>query len=378
MGENSKQVRWLKSQGLAGFPKDAANIDFENGIIRDVIMVQEGPAKGHGVNLEAEFIDHITEYDIKHFSSRGLKARFGHPGASSETMGTQLGYFKNFRKRKNEQGKMEEYADLHLLEAADESPTHKGMRNWVLKMAKDNPDFIMSSIVFRGENYYQRTPDGSKHILEWDRNHYDWANYKAEYGNIYIDFSEHFYTDLVEAGAATETLYSNRINPHLFVSQADQFLEDHPDIKAFITSNPDKVVAFMGSIGVHLYQSPKPVNKMTFNLLDWLSGKQTDGQFDTTEALSVMRTELEAVKADITQLRKDKDEAIAAAVKLEEENKALNSAVAELEKNLAAAQQKITELEKEPADKHTGGDTQFGTGEKKMPVWEAFKKANGL
>jgi hypothetical protein len=377
MGEKSQQVRWFKSQGLAGIPKDAADIDFENGVIRNVIMVQEGPAKGHGVNLEAEFIDAITEYDQKHFSERGLKARFGHPGASSETMGTQLGYFKNFRKRKNDQGKMEEYADLHLLEAADESPTHKGMRSWVLKMAQDNPDFIMSSIVFRGGDYYQRSSTGEKHILHYDWED-GWLNYKEEYGDIFIEFGEHYYTDLVEAGAATDTLYSNKVNPHLFVAQADQFLEDHPDLKNFIVSNPDKVIAFLGSIGVPLSHKTKPVNKMAFNLMDWLLGKQPDNAINTEEALSVVRTELTALKDDINQLRKEKEDAIGQAVKFEEENFSLNSAVAELESKLSAAQAKITELEKQPADTHTGAHTALGGGESRMPVWEAFKKANGL
>lgn len=384
MGENANQVRWFKSQGLAGLPKDAADIDFENGVIHNVIMVQEGPAKGHGVHLEAEFIDDITDHDNKHFSKSGLKARFGHPSASSETMGTQLGYFKNFRKRKNNQGKMEEIADLHLLEAADESPTHQGMRNWVLKMAQESPDFIMCSIVFKPGRYYQKFKNGDKrYIYEYQKDESGinrWVSDDPTLGKIFVEFGdkgEHYYTDLVEAGAATDTLYSNKVNPHLFVAQADQFLEDHPDLKNFIVSNPDKVIAFMGSLGVQFTHS-KPVNKMAFNLMDWLLGKQPDNAINTEEALSVVRTELTALKDDINQLRKEKDDAISQVVKFEEENKALNSAVAELESKLSVAQAKITELEQQPADTHTGAHTSAGGGESRMPVWEAFKKANGL
>jgi len=39
------------------------DIDAESGIIRNVVMCQEGEAKGHGVHLEGEFIEALAKYD---------------------------------------------------------------------------------------------------------------------------------------------------------------------------------------------------------------------------------------------------------------------------------------------------------------------------
>jgi hypothetical protein len=356
--ENLHNTRWLRSRPTqGGFTAD--KIDAEAGIIRDVVMVQEGPAKGHGVHLESEFIDSIVEYDQKVFSNRGLKARFGHPSASSETMGTQLGIFKNFRKR-TENGLSESIADLHLLEAANESPTHPGMRNWVLKMAQENPEFIMSSIVFEASGYYQRNPNGEKHPLELnhDFDGGDFTNFREEYGNIFVEFHQHLYTDLVEAGAATESLFSNQVNPHLFVAQADQFLYDHPELKKFIQSNPDKVTAFFGSLGIQLTGSaiePKPKPKtMAFNLFTWLSG-ETPAE---AEDIETIRTELTTAQTSVMELKAEKLTAENRVAELKQGNDALQSALGEMETQLSKATERIAELEAKPAALHTGGPTE--------------------
>ena len=343
--ENLHNTRWLRSRPTqGGFTSD--KIDAEAGIIRDVVMVQEGEAKGHEVHLDAEFIDDIVAYDNHNFSKTGLKGRFGHPGASSETMGTQLGIFRNFRKREQD-GKAQAIADLHLLESSELSPSHPGMKSWVLKMAEEQPDFMMSSIVFRGDGYYQRDPEGKKHKLRIEYSESEgryFKGYKEEYGNIYISMGEHFYTDLVEAGAATENLFSNQANPHLFVAQADQFLYDHPELKKFIQANPDKVTAFFGSLGIQLTGSaiePKPKPKtMAFNLFTWLSGETPAA----AEDIETIRTELTNAQTSVMELKQGND--------------ALQSALGEVETQLAKATERIAELEAKPAALHTGGPTE--------------------
>ena len=204
--------RWFKSRPLPT-KFTAEQIDEKNGILRDVVMCQAGPAKGHGVHLEPEFIAGIVAYDVENFSETGIKARFGHPAMSDTTMGKQMGVFKNFRQRGDQA-----IADLHLLDSANISPSNPGMKDWMLSMAKENPEFVMSSIVFRGSGHYQRDEKGEKYqIWYWKELKteegdvvYKYVREKEEFGDIYVEFDPksesagHFYTDIVEAGAARD------------------------------------------------------------------------------------------------------------------------------------------------------------------------------
>lgn len=335
---------------------EPSKIDAENGILHDVVMVEEGEAKGHGFHLESEFISDLVKYDARVFGSRGVKARLGHPGMSDDTMGSQMGYFQNFRERKKK-GKMQAIADLHLLESADISPTKPNMREWVIGMADEAPDFIMSSIVFRPGRYYQKAKDGKKkYVYEYvkvkgdDGEEYDkWVSSDPALGKIFIEFGtkgEHYYTDLVESGAATESLFSNTANPQLFVARLGEWLDDNPDIRTFINTHPEKVQAFLDRIGFKT-QPTKPTRKMS-SLKELLFGKEKP---DTETALSA--EEVQSLRDSVTKA----DAALAAADKknteLAEENKALKSGLAETEKQRDALSEKVTELEKKAADVHT-------------------------
>lgn len=349
-------VRWLRSRPTqGGYATD--KIDAEAGIIRDVVMVQEGEAKGHGVHLDADFIKQLVAYDQQVFGDRGHKARFGHPSASNNTMGTQMGMFKNIRSRK--QGdKMQAIGDLHLMEAAEVSPTHPGMRSWMLKMAKEQPEFVMSSIVFQAAAYFQRKANGHKRYIKSE------SEVDPELGEIWVEFGEtgqHYYTDMVEAGAATDSLFSNQVNPHLFVAQADQFLSENPAITQFIKSHPEKVIAFFATMGIQLTHPPKKM--APFNMFKWLTGESVDAV--ATEDLDALRTALSAAQTDVTALAAAKEAAENRVEELtadidtlttslrasQEEVKALGSQVASLG-------EEIDQLKAEPADNHTGGDHQ--------------------
>lgn len=345
--EQLHAVRRMKSMPtLLEF--EASNIDAEAGVLRDVVMVQEGPAKGHGVHLEAEFVANLVAYDQSNFGSRGVKARLGHPGLSDDAQGTQMGYMRNVRKRKNEEGKMQAIADLHLLEAAEESPTKPGMRSWVLKMSSEAPDFIMSSIVFQPSGYYQRKPNGNKHRLEYDYETETW-NIHDEWGNIYAEFdaaagAAHYYTDLVEAGAATDSLFSNQANPHLLVARFGEWLDENPDIRNFIKQHPDKVQAFLDRIG---FQSSKKTT-LKMGLKELFFGKEKPEAEVTLSAEEIQALRDNVAKADSALAEADtKVEA------LTEELKSLRSGLAETEKHREALGAKVAELEKKAADVHT-------------------------
>ena len=229
------EQRWFKSEPLA-LTIDRENIDRDAGIIRNVIMAQAGPAKGHGVWLEESFIDQLVAYDQKHFSTNGLKARFGHPAMSDTTMGTQMGYFRNFRKEGTAA-----VADLHLLEAADKSPSKPGMREWMLSMAEEATDFVMSSIVFNPSGGYQYSPETGERV------DFEGNTPPFERERVFVDFdatkgAAHYYTDLVESGAATDKLFSTQFNRDKFAVRVVEFLEENDDVLQFIRSNFERII----------------------------------------------------------------------------------------------------------------------------------------
>ncbi|MEL6143607.1 MAG: hypothetical protein AAFU67_18555, partial [Bacteroidota bacterium] len=233
-------VRWLKSQPIV-LSFSSENIDEENGVISDVVMCETGPAKGHGYHLEQSFIDGLAAYSEKYYNdgSLGLKARFGHPSLSDTTMGSQMGYFRNIRVREHQV-----IANLHLLDSAELSPKAPQMRSWMLSMAKEAPEFVMSSIVFSGSGYYQYNPETSERV-ELDFNEYGQPVPAFENERIYVDFKEDkgakwYYTDLVEAGAATNSLFSANINKEKFAVRAAEFVRENADIHLFLKKHPEK------------------------------------------------------------------------------------------------------------------------------------------
>lgn len=309
----------------------AADIDASNGVIKNVVMLQSGPAKGHGYHLEAEFVENLINYDKKNLSQSGLKARFGHPAMSDTTMGTQMGYFKNFR---YDQDREAGIADLHLLDSADKSPSKPQMKSWMLSMAKEATDFVMSSIVFRSSSFYQYDPESKMKVeLDVDR----WGDPRPKFRNerIYIGFNEakgdrHFYTDLVEAGAATDSLFSQQFNQDKFAVQAVEFLQEHPAIHNFLKENPQKLIEFAAKADITL-----PTQKLSFReqLASLFRSKETD--FDT------LMSEDTAQQIETQQLR---------IAELEKANKVFEAQITDLNTQLQTKDTRIAELEAMPAE----------------------------
>lgn len=371
-------TRWLRSRPTASLSPD--QVDAENGVLRDVVMVQEGPAKGHGVHLESEFVEQLANYAQSSFGDRGVKARFGHPGASDNTMGSQMGYYRNIRKRRSAEGKMQAIGDLHLLSSADESPTKPGMRSYILKMAAESPDFLMSSIVFSAGGFYQRKPNGNKHILERDMDPFsydEWANYREDWGDIFVSFGSLHYTDLVDDGAATDNLFSAEANPHLFVSQAEMFLSEHPHLLAFLKNNPEKTLAFLTRLGLELPTNHTPPPSNMSKIMDFLFGADAEKPEGAEEQFDALQADFAAAKTRIETLQSERDDLTTRLADADVLATELQAQVAKLEADALALKARITELEKEPAAKHTNGDTDTDTVKKslsKTPVWDALRE----
>lgn len=377
MGENtSTQTRWLRSRPASpGFSPD--KIDADAGIIRDVVMVEEGPAKGHNVSLEAEFIRDLVSYDRRTFGDRGVKARLGHPSMSSDAMGTQLGFYRNIRERQFG-NKWQAIGDLHLLDSANASPDKPGARDWVLQMAKEAPDFIMSSIVFKPGAYYQRKPDGKKHKLERDldpESRSYWLNYRQEYGVIYVEFSEHYNTDLVEQGAATDHLFSHDANPHLFVVQAEEFLQEHPDILDFFQKHPDKVRAFMDRLlaqdktQTDMSDPKQPITIEAESLAEQLESAKAEGAHEEAKRNGAQAA---AFENRVEQLETQLGTLQTTVTQYEDKFKKQEDAI-------AALTARLTALENAPAAEHTNGDQDNEVKQQSdTPHWDKLRAKIGV
>ena len=328
-------TRRFKSEPVVSF--DPSNVDEENGIIRNVVMCQVGPAKGHGISLDQEYINELVAYDIKHYSETGLKARFSHPSMSNTAMGTQMGVFKNFSVR-GEQA----IADLHLLESANLSPNNPGIKDFMLSIAKEKPEFVMMSIVASAGYFFQKNENGEKHILAEKVNKtkgYNHVNeFKEELGDVFMGFGEfgtHPYTDAVEAGAATDSLFSQQFNKDKFAVQAVEFLHDHPEIHNFLKDNPGKLIEFAEKAGVQLPTQKETPEGLFSQLKSHLFGDKPEApEVDLTQyiklndhqdALNAKDDELGLLQESLTQLKSDKDAEITQ----------LNATIEELEKEPA-------------------------------------------
>lgn len=324
-------------------------------------MIEEGLAKGHDVHIDSEFVQNLVQYDQATYSERGIKVRLGHPSASDDTMGKQMGYMRNFRTRR-QNGKMQAIADLHLLDAADSSPVAPNMRQWALKMASEAPDFIMSSIVFKGSGFYQKKANGHKRPLSQE------MEADAELGPVYISFTpedgaEHYYTDMVEAGAATNSLFSTEANPHFFVSQAHAWLDQHPELLQFIQKNPEAVQAFLLRAG--LSASPEVKQKRTmWSIKQWLFGETDVAPEEPVQTeLTMLKSELSEAREAVQQLRQERDEfeqkftaAQQEAERLRTETIALKAEAEDLKTRLLALEARVQKVEDSPAAQPTGGD----------------------
>lgn len=217
---NSKQIRWMSSGYLQSAP--SGGIDEEKGIIEGVSVCTVGEAKGHGVNLDSEFIQRVAELGAS--KRNGLKARFGHPNMCSTALGTFIGRFKNFR-QVGDQVK----ADLFLSNEAKSTP-HGDLYSYVLGMAKNEPDMFGTSIVFTPGELYRRDEEGEKIPVggEFDVGSDD---------IVFVECAELHACDAVDDPAANEGLFS-RFSKETIAGQVTEFMDLHPQIFEAISENP--------------------------------------------------------------------------------------------------------------------------------------------
>ena len=208
-------------------------VEYDSGVVRNVAVVTEGEARGHGVWLDSEFVDAVVEMGNARRS--GIKARFGHPSMSSTALGTFLGRFKNFR-RVDENGVAMARADLFLSNSASETP-HGDLREYVLNLAENDPEAFGASIVFEPADYYQRTEEGAKRIVDGP-----WSSDEK----VFVEMGSLRAADLVDDPAANpEGLFASGWSKETFAGQVSEFLDTHPQIFELLLKKPEIVEGFL-------------------------------------------------------------------------------------------------------------------------------------
>jgi hypothetical protein len=114
---------------------------FGAGLIRDVAVVTRGEARTHGLWLDSEFLNSVTE-EIE-TRPYGVKSRFTHPTLSDDGLGKFLGTIEGPARLDGDMVR----ADLHLSETAHSAPDGD-LAAYVMDMAERHPEHFGMSIVF--------------------------------------------------------------------------------------------------------------------------------------------------------------------------------------------------------------------------------------
>jgi hypothetical protein len=225
-------------------------VDREKGILYGVRVIEVGEAKGHGVLIDEKSLQTITEL------GRGgqIKSRFGHPGMSSQALGTYLGDFHNLKLS----GSMV-VGDLHLNKNVASQTPNGNLYEYMLNLAEHAPHQAGSSIVAHADVVWKGA-DGLEY--GFDNKPKDVAFDKPFLRPLQLDA-----VDIVDEPAATSSLFSSDVlfNPSLIESRDSALSE-----KMFA-----QIDAWLGNVGVtpskaqeflQRYFAQRGVNQTVFNV----------------------------------------------------------------------------------------------------------------
>ena len=313
-------------------------------LITDVVMAQIGEAKGHGLHVDAEFIQAAASW-FNENKPNGVKANWGH---NWENIGRTVGKFHNIRATETQL-----LGDLHLYNAADASPELPNITNYIREMSAEDPEALMCSLVFTGDHYYQKTSSG-QHIKVYYYDEEDnWISSNPELGEIYIAWSSGRSCDLVGDGALTESLFSTE-------TLADKLhnITNHPKFNEMMQQHGDNFTP------LNEYYHKKSDNSILQKIKQFFKKETMEPTPQTPEI--AITPEITAAAAPEAATTENKFEERFA----ELENK-LNALAAEKLNLLEKISDMETQLSELPADTHTSAaTTRNGAGEQtKQKSW---------
>ena len=332
-------------------------VDRETRTLHDVQITLEGEAKGHGVWLDRQFCEDVAKAGNE-MGEAGVKVRFGHPAMCSDAIGTYLGRATNFRvvdvtRRESGEKAAGVIADVALDEHADRT-------EWIMNMSESAPDTFGQSIVFTYSDWKVKDADGNEHgyaqevsepfdawckdhpeagsgaILAKERELYDaWFGQSAD-GHVYAVLGKLHGTDFTDSPAATDGVFGSSD----LAAEAEQMLDEHPQVLEVLEKNPDSVYQFLSRIGIldrieskrvaglqaekdkQIAALQAKLEKAAVETVDY--GAKCEALARVKEALVAMTEQLDAARAEVEQLKHFESDLV-------EKTSALESARAELE-----------------------------------------------
>lgn len=147
--------RWYRAGTVKAAPE---RVDRETGagVLRGYRVITRGLIESY--DEEADDVTLKQVVDLGNQSAIGIKVGYGHPGMSSDALGTFLGRARNFRL--NDAGDCV-LADCHFNPTSRATPG--GDRaGYVMDLAESDPQALGSSIVFRPAHELRLNPDGTR------------------------------------------------------------------------------------------------------------------------------------------------------------------------------------------------------------------------
>ena len=372
------------------------NIDAENEVLHDVQITLEGEALGHGIWLDRQFCEDVAAAGNA-TGDVGLKVRYGHPAMCSDAIGTELGRAKNFRVVEVERTIEGEtvkaagvIADVHLLKSAHSAP-QGDIAKHVLETAKEDPKQFGQSIVFTYADWKVKDKDGNDHSYKtevqepfdkWAEENPDvstraywkkydelydaWFNQSAD-GKFYAILGKLHGSDFTDTPAATDGIFSTGT----LAEEAEQMLDEHPQIMEVFEKSPKSVVEFLERTGLaekiesaRLSGLQAAKDKEIAALKAEIAETQKKGvaacaamEAQMKEKCASLEKQIETFKADIDAKSKALDEASSSAKQLEAKYADTEKALSETKAALEVAEKRYREqvgLALQPKGSHAG------------------------
>ena len=320
--------------GTEGAAVRLGEIDTENEVLHGVQITLEGEARGHGVHLDREFCEAVAAAGNA-TGDVGLKVRYGHPAMCSDAIGTELGRAKNFEvrdiERVTESGERVTvagvFADVEILKSAHSAP-QGDIAKHVLEVAAEDPGQFGQSIVFTYADWVVKDADGNRHsyVAEVsdpeDKNQAisedQWLAQSAD-GKVYAVLGKLHGTDFTDTPAATDGVFSTGT----LAEEAEQMLDEHPEIFDAIEKSPKSLMEFLERTGLD--------KKLE-------SARVAGLQAAKDKEIASLRGELDTALAQVKDLSADLDAKTSAFDSATTEIEQLKANCAEAKKALAGAQ----------------------------------------
>ena len=247
--------------GTEGAAVRLGEIDTENEVLHGVQITLEGEARGHGVHLDREFCEAVAAAGNA-TGDVGLKVRYGHPAMCSDAIGTELGRAKNFEvrdiERVTESGEHVTvagvFADVEILKSAHSAP-QGDIAKHVLEVAAEDPSQFGQSIVFTYADWVVKDADGNRHSYKEEVSDPEdedqaltesqWFRQSAD-GKVYAVLGKLHGTDFTDTPAATDGVFSTGT----LAEEAEQMLDEHPEIFDAIEKSPKSLMEFLERTGL--------------------------------------------------------------------------------------------------------------------------------